>query len=49
MHEAGFIGVLEDCCGFSPLGNRCSERGVKNCQVSVNRHGFILFFFLDYL
>lgn len=47
MHEAGFIGVLEDC--FSFLGNRHSEKGIKNCQVSVNRHGFILLFIFNYL
>lgn len=43
VHEAGFIDVLEDCCGFSPLGNRCSERAIKICQVSVNRGGSIFF------
>lgn len=49
VREAGFICVQEDCCGFSPLGDRCSERGIKNCQVSVNRHGFIYYVFFNYL
>lgn len=47
MHEAGFIAVLEDCCDFSPLGNRYSEMRVRICQVSVNRRGFL--FVVNYL
>lgn len=42
VHEARFIAVLEDCCDFSPLGNRCSEMRIKICQISVKRHGFFL-------
>lgn len=42
LHEDGFIAVLEDCCDFSPLGNRCSKMRIKIRQLSVKRHGFFV-------